>query len=55
VYEEQTYLLEGLASNLSFSVENDESVKLTKGENKSVLLQLLRYPQAGECRRKEKN
>ena len=41
VYEERTYLLEGLASNMNFSVEDDESFKLNSSENKGVLLQLL--------------
>jgi hypothetical protein len=41
VYKERTCLQEGLADNLNFSVEDDESFKLNKGENKGVLLQLL--------------
>jgi hypothetical protein len=40
VYEEKTCLLEGLAANLNFSVEDDESFKLNRSENKGVLLQL---------------
>jgi hypothetical protein len=51
VYEERACLLEGLAANLDVSIEDDESFKLNRSENKGVLLQLL----GDEIKQKQEN